>query len=153
MSKKMEFQEKLSNKNFHFYCVKDIRKDVPILQVWGSTPASPTPPVFRVILLHTEASGERFFRGSVYYCIKICVTPEKIFSLKVTSNRGWTVIYHATPLYFSKMREIVQCQFGQCGNQIGSQVRILISKLLNKMFLNSSFVRKSSGRSFRKSMA
>ena len=35
---------------------KDIRKDEPILQVWGSAPGLPTLPVFRVVLIHTEAS-------------------------------------------------------------------------------------------------
>ena len=29
---------------------EDIRKDVPIFQVYGSAPALPTPPVFRVVL-------------------------------------------------------------------------------------------------------
>ena len=44
---------------------KNIRKNVCIFQVGGSTPALPTPPVFRVVLLYTEAGGERLFRGSV----------------------------------------------------------------------------------------
>ena len=35
---------------------KDIRKDGP---------APPTPPVFRVVLYHTEASGQRLLRRSV----------------------------------------------------------------------------------------
>ena len=47
------------------HSAKDIRKNVRIFQVQGSTPASPTPPVFRVVLLYTEAGGERLFRGSV----------------------------------------------------------------------------------------
>ena len=28
-------------------------------------PAPPTPPIFRVVLLHAEASGKRLFRDSV----------------------------------------------------------------------------------------
>ena len=34
--------------------VRDIRKDVPILQVGGSTPFPPTMSAIRVLLLHTE---------------------------------------------------------------------------------------------------
>ena len=34
--------------------VRDIRKDVPILQVGGSTPFPPTISAIRVVLLHTE---------------------------------------------------------------------------------------------------
>ena len=40
--------------------VRDIRKNVPILQVLGgSAPAPPTLPVFRLVLLHTEAFYEK----------------------------------------------------------------------------------------------
>ena len=72
---------------FHFYCTskkwkffvsrssilleyisihsaKDI--NVTVFQVWGSTPALPTPPVFRVFLLHTEdflKAGYNYFRN------------------------------------------------------------------------------------------
>ena len=35
--------------------VRDIRKSVPILQVGGSTPAPPTLPVLRAVLLHKRA--------------------------------------------------------------------------------------------------
>ena len=34
----------------------DLRKNVPIFQVWGSAQALPTPPVFREVLLQTEAT-------------------------------------------------------------------------------------------------
>ena len=47
---------------------KNIRENDLIFQVLGFIPAPPTLPVLRVVLLHTEASGERLFRGSV--CIK-----------------------------------------------------------------------------------
>ena len=64
---KMELREKLSNKNCPFLfspfywklfkigmpSAKDIRKDVLIFQVWGSAPAPPTLPVFRLVLYHT----------------------------------------------------------------------------------------------------
>ena len=36
------------------FSVRDIRKNVPILQVGGSAPAPPTLPVIWVVLLHTE---------------------------------------------------------------------------------------------------
>ena len=37
---------------------KGIRKNVPVLQVGGHDPTPPTPPVFRVVLLHTEGAGK-----------------------------------------------------------------------------------------------
>ena len=42
--------------------VRDIRKNVPILQVGGSTPgpAPHTPPVIRVVLLHKERFAQSF---------------------------------------------------------------------------------------------
>ena len=79
----MELREKLSNIDYynksHFHCntqssgvsseapfdwkllridivsAKGIWKNVPILQVGGSYPTTPTPPVIRVVLLNTEA--------------------------------------------------------------------------------------------------
>ena len=42
-----------------------MRKDVPIFQVKGSPPALTTLPVFRIVLHHTEASGQRLIRRSV----------------------------------------------------------------------------------------
>ena len=81
----MKLQEKLSNfgyyieNDFHCYSqslkvspeapfywklliigkvsAKGIRKNVPGLQVGGHTPAPPTPPAFRAVLLHTEGQG------------------------------------------------------------------------------------------------
>ena len=44
---------------------KGIRKNVPDLQVGGPAPASPTPPVFRVVLLHTEGAGKDTWPGIV----------------------------------------------------------------------------------------
>ena len=44
---------------------KDISRNVPVLQVWGSAPVPPTPPVLSVVLLHTEAGAERLFEGRV----------------------------------------------------------------------------------------
>ena len=44
---------------------KDIRKDDLIFQVWGSAAGPPTPPAFRVILYHTEASGQTLLGRSV----------------------------------------------------------------------------------------
>ena len=35
-------------------CVRDMRKSIPIFQVGGSSPASPTPPVSMVVLLQTK---------------------------------------------------------------------------------------------------
>ena len=75
----MGLWEEISNKNFHFFVVKsgnlclrippeaakDIRKDDIIFQVSGSAPAPPTPPVFRVVLYHSEAIGQRLLRRSV----------------------------------------------------------------------------------------
>ena len=40
---------------------KDPRKNVSVFQEGGSTPAPPTPPVIRVVLLHTESFVESFF--------------------------------------------------------------------------------------------
>ena len=90
----MELQEKLSNFGYYiendFHCnsqslkvspeapfnwkllifgivsAKRIRKILPVLQVCGSTPAPPTPPVFRVVLLHTEGAGKDTCLDSVY---------------------------------------------------------------------------------------
>ena len=45
---------------------KDIRKDDHIFQVRGSALATPRPPVFRVVLQHTEASGQTLIGRSVY---------------------------------------------------------------------------------------
>ena len=45
--------------------VKDIRKYGHIFQVWGFALATSTPPVFRVVLYHTEASGQTLLGGSV----------------------------------------------------------------------------------------
>ena len=85
----MEFREKLSNFEYnnasHFQCItqslkvspeasfnwkllifriastKGIRKNLPVLQVGGSTSAPPTPPVFRVVLLHIEGTGKDIY--------------------------------------------------------------------------------------------
>ena len=46
--------------------VRDIRKNIPILQVGGSSPAPPTLPVIRVVLLHTEQIVQRHFSSVVY---------------------------------------------------------------------------------------
>ena len=43
------------------HSAKDKRKYVSIFQVWGSTPASPTPSIFRVVLVHTELKVWRLF--------------------------------------------------------------------------------------------
>ena len=45
--------------------VRDIRKNVPILQVGGSTPAPPTLPVIRVVLLHTERIIQYYLSSTV----------------------------------------------------------------------------------------
>ena len=42
---------------------KDHGNYTPIFQIHGSAPVLLTPPVFYVVLLHTEASGRRRFRG------------------------------------------------------------------------------------------
>ena len=42
-----------------------IRSAKYIRKVCGSVPAPPTPPVFRVVLYNTEASGQRLPRRSV----------------------------------------------------------------------------------------
>ena len=46
--------------------VRDIRKNVPILQVGGFTLASPIPPVFRVVLLHNLRFVQSFNYPTVY---------------------------------------------------------------------------------------
>ena len=53
------------------WSTKSIRKDVLIFQVWGSSPAPHTLPVFRVYLLHTQASGNGLFIGSVAAAIAV----------------------------------------------------------------------------------
>ena len=45
---------------------KGIRKNVPFLEVGGSAPAPPTPPVIRIVLLHTEAADKDLCPGTVY---------------------------------------------------------------------------------------
>ena len=89
----MELAEKLTNITFLFYCSKkckfmfvSVSASFILLQIgenWhtkcqghkkrchhlsrlrlGSTPAPPTLPVFRVVLPHTEASGQGLFRCS-----------------------------------------------------------------------------------------
>ena len=40
---------------------KDIRKNVPVLQVRGSAPAPPTSPIIRVVLPHTERTVQRLY--------------------------------------------------------------------------------------------
>ena len=50
---------------FVIWSAEDIKKDGLIFQVWGSAIATPTPPVFRVVLYHTVASGQTHLRGSV----------------------------------------------------------------------------------------
>ena len=82
----MELREKLSNFDHynvsHFQCnnqslkvspetpfswklliigivsAKGIRKNLPVLQVGRPAPAPPTPPVFWVVLLHTDGAGK-----------------------------------------------------------------------------------------------
>ena len=44
---------------------EDTRKNVPILQVGGSSPASPTPSVIRKILRHTEQIVQRHNSSTV----------------------------------------------------------------------------------------
>ena len=44
---------------------RTVRKHVFILKVRRSAPAPPTPPVFRVLLYHPEASGRILLRCSV----------------------------------------------------------------------------------------
>ena len=46
---------------------KDIRKDV-------TGPAPPMPPVFRVVLFHTEASGIRLFRRRNFFYLVVIFT-------------------------------------------------------------------------------
>ena len=46
---------------------KDIRKDEHIFQIWGSALATPRPPVSRVVLEHTEPSGQTLIGGSVHF--------------------------------------------------------------------------------------
>ena len=62
---------------------KDIRKDVLIFQVWRSALAPPTSSVFRVVLLHTEAIGQRLL-DAVYICKLLCVNC-KICSLDLAN--------------------------------------------------------------------
>ena len=50
---------------FGIVSAKGIRKYLPVLQVGGSAPAPPTPPVFRVVLLHTEAAIQDFCPDTV----------------------------------------------------------------------------------------
>ena len=45
---------------------KGIRKNYPGLQVGGATPAPSLPPIFRVVLLHTEGAGKDTCPDSVY---------------------------------------------------------------------------------------
>ena len=45
---------------------KGIWKKVSILQVGGSAPAPTTPPVIRIVLLHTEAANKDLCPGSVW---------------------------------------------------------------------------------------
>ena len=45
---------------------KDPRKNVLILQEGGSTPVPPTPPVIRVVLLHTEQFVESLDSQTVF---------------------------------------------------------------------------------------
>ena len=71
ISKKMELQENSQTKILLQFLVKGKRKNVPVLQVLGSTPAPPTQPVLWVDLLDTEAGGERVFGGSVYHWQKM----------------------------------------------------------------------------------
>ena len=49
------------------YIVPRLRKSVPVLQVWGSAPTPPTPPVFRRILLISVSKVWRLFGGSVSF--------------------------------------------------------------------------------------
>ena len=84
---------------------KDIRKDVLIFQVKGSAPAPPTPPVFRVVLYHTEASGQRLLRHSVILLSKFC---------KVKDN-SWVLLVRKFVLYsmvfiFSTFVKTKTCQ-------------------------------------------
>ena len=56
--------------------VRDIRKNVPILQVGGSTLAPPIPPVFRAVLLHKLRFVQSFSSPTVsmhscFYIMKI----------------------------------------------------------------------------------
>ena len=46
--------------------VRDIRKNVPILQVGGFTLAPPIPPVFRVVLLHKWRFVQSFNSPTVH---------------------------------------------------------------------------------------
>ena len=43
---------------------------------------TPTPPVFRIVLLHTEASDQRLFRRSVYEFFKCSTTYENTLEAK-----------------------------------------------------------------------
>ena len=47
------------------WSAKDIRKDVLIFQIWGSALATPRLSVLRVVLEHTEPSGQTLIGGSV----------------------------------------------------------------------------------------
>ena len=46
-----------------------------LVQVWGSALVTPTPPVFSVVLYHTEASGQRLLRRSVCSDMDIWLSP------------------------------------------------------------------------------
>ena len=54
--------------------VKDIRKDVTIFQVWQFASAPPTPPVFLVVLLHTEAMAKDFLDTKIVLPMKEVLT-------------------------------------------------------------------------------
>ena len=41
------------------------KQNFSVLQVGGPTPAPPTPPVLRAVLLHTEEPGKDIFPGNV----------------------------------------------------------------------------------------
>ena len=53
--------------------LRDIRKNVPILQVGGSSPAPPTPPVIRIVLLHTDQISKRHNSSNAHaaYSLKL----------------------------------------------------------------------------------
>ena len=86
----------------------DIRKDGLIFQVWWSAPVPATPPVFRVVLYHTEASGQRLLRRSVSiyfstYNIQSMASDWNFSEHSSSHALGWTHIVFFYFILWSKI--------------------------------------------------
>ena len=97
----------------------------PIFQVWGSAPAQSIPPVFRAVLLHTEASGQRLLRLSVHTPVFYEVKSTNPKCVQWHNSSAWDCTSAYPPWFYKIERENPRKRRGRRVTQ--SKTRLVMS--------------------------